>query len=80
MKFPSPSQEGSGIRCPECFTLFLFESVQSVPLYEVPVEAEAEAEEVYYDADGAAAEVTAGLQEGGDAGNLGLRNGEGQLR
>ncbi len=51
-----------------------------MPLYEVPVEAEAEAEEVYYDADGAAAEVTAGLQEGGDAGNLGLRNGEGQLR
>lgn len=67
-KFQSPSQEGSGIRCPECFTLFLFESVQSVPLYEV-------------EADGVAEEptATAGLQEGGGAG-LGLRNGEGQLR
>lgn len=28
-------QEGAGVRCPECFTLALFDSVESVPLFDV---------------------------------------------
>ncbi|CAM9781535.1 unnamed protein product [Pylaiella littoralis] len=30
--------EGAGVRCPECFTLSLFDSVQSVPLFDVDLQ------------------------------------------
>lgn len=34
--FRLPSlQKGAGVRCPECFTLHVLDSVESVPVYDV---------------------------------------------